>query len=285
MRGARRCAHEIQSHRPGSQWSIRMSNDQAAAQAAIAAAEQATGGMLYPELTALSDESVVKEGRRLDHAEGTSHPIRPPSEPQPRGARVRGNRRVSQSEAANRFIAATQHEKMHDERLWDLRQKRDRVMHGIPEWEELRSLASAIKEHTLTRLDEYLDQFEANARSNGIHVHWARDGAEHNQIVHEILRDHGATSLIKSKLMLTEECGFRTYMASVGIEVIETDLGERIQQLDKEDPSHVVVPAVHKLRTDVAEVFSHTIETDPGKTAVHYLAEAQLEAARPLVLM
>ncbi len=143
---------------------------------------------------------------------------------------------------------------MHDERLWDLRQKRDREMHGIPEWEELRSLASAIKEHTLTRLDEYLDQFETNARSNGIHVHWARDGAEHNQIVHAILREHGATSLIKSKSMLTEECGFRPYMASVGVEVIETDLGERIQQLDNEDPSHVVVPAVHKLRTDVAQV-------------------------------
>ena len=80
-----------------------------------------------------------------------------------------------------------------------------------------------------------------------IHVHWARDAAEHNQIVHAILRDHGATSLIKSKSMLTEECGFRPYMASVGVEVIETDLGERIQQLDHEDPSHVVVPAVHKL--------------------------------------
>jgi L-lactate dehydrogenase complex protein LldF len=63
--------------------------------------------------------------------------------------------------------------------------------------------------------------------------------------------------------MLTEECGFRPYMASVGIEVIETDLGERVQQLDNEDPSHVVVPAVHKLRTDVAEVFSKTIGTDP----------------------
>ena len=70
--------------------------------------------------------------------------------------------------------------------------------------------------------------------------------------------DHGAKSLIKSKSMLTEECGFRHYMASVGIEVIETDLGERIQQLDNEDPSHVVVPAVHKLRTDVAAVFAKT---------------------------
>ena len=98
------------------------------------------------------------------------------------------------------------------------------------------------------------------------------------------LRDHGAASLIKSKSMLTEECGFRHYMASVGIEVIETDLGERIQQLDNENPSHVVVPAVHKLRTDVAEVFSHTIGTDPGNTEVHYLAEAQREATRPLIL-
>ena len=84
--------------------------------------------------------------------------------------------------------------------------------------------------------------------------------------------------------MLTEECGFRHYMASVGIEVIETDLGERIQQLDHEDPSHVVVPAVHKLRTDVAQVFARTIGTDPGNSDVHYLAEAQREATRPLIL-
>jgi L-lactate dehydrogenase complex protein LldF len=84
--------------------------------------------------------------------------------------------------------------------------------------------------------------------------------------------------------MLTEECGFRSYMASVGIEVIETDLGERIQQLDDEDPSHVVVPAVHKLRTDVADVFARTIGTDPDNSDVHYLAEAQREATRPLIL-
>jgi L-lactate dehydrogenase complex protein LldF len=241
--------------------------------------------MLHPELRAEHDpDAIIRDGRRLDHAEGTSKPLRTRPEKQPRGAKVHGNRPIDQQEAAARFIASPEHEKMHDERLWDLRQKRDREMHGIPEWEELRSLASAIKEHTLTHLDEYLDQFEENARSNGIHVHWARDAAEHNQIVHGILRDHGAKSLIKSKSMLTEECGFRHYMASVGIEVIETDLGERIQQLDNEDPSHVVVPAVHKLRTDVAEVFSRTIGTDPGNSDVHYLAEAQREATRPLIL-
>jgi L-lactate dehydrogenase complex protein LldF len=168
--------------------------------------------MLHPELRARDGaDGIIRNGQRLDHAEGTSKPLRSRPEPQPRGAKVHGNRPIDQMEAAARFIAAPEHEKMHDERLWDLRQKRDREMHGMPEWEELRSLASAIKEHTLTHLDEYLDQFEANARPNGIYVHWARDAAEHNRIVHGILNDHGAKSLIKSKSMLTEECGFRPY--------------------------------------------------------------------------
>jgi L-lactate dehydrogenase complex protein LldF len=243
------------------------------------------GVMLHPELRADRDEAPkAPNGQRLDHAEGASKPLRVRPEKQPRGAKIHGNRPVNQAEAAARFIAAPEHEKMHDERLWDLRQKRDREMRGIPEWEELRALASSIKEHTLVHLDEYLEQFEAKASANGIHVHWAKDAAEHNHIVHGILSDHGAKSLIKSKSMLTEECGFRHYMASVGIEVIETDLGERIQQLDNEDPSHVVVPAVHKLRTDVAEVFAKTIGTDPDNSDVHYLAEAQRQSNRPLIL-
>src|SRR5271165_6383420 len=266
---ANRRPDQVHPHRSDPEWSQRMSN----------------GPILHPELLAHDDrDAIYRDGRRLDHAEGTSKPLRAQREQQPRGATIRGNRPVDQAEAAARFIAAPEHEKMHDERLWDLRLKRDREMHGIPEWEELRSLASAIKEHTLTHLDEYLEQFERNARSNGIHVHWARDAAEHNRIVHDILRDHGAKSLIKSKSMLTEECGLRPYMASVGIDVVETDLGERIQQLDNEDPSHIVVPAVHKLRTDVAQVFSRTIGTDPANSDVHYLTEAQREATRPLIL-
>ena len=230
-------------------------------------------------------EGATRGGKRLDHAEGTSAPLRPKVyEPQPRGARIRGNRPVDQSEAANRFIAAPEHEKMHDERLWDLRQKRDREMHGIPEWEELRDLASAIKEHTLTHLDAYLDQFETNARANGVKVHWARDAGEHNRIVLDILQSHGAKRLIKSKSMLTEECDFRPFMSEHGVEIIETDLGERIQQLDGEAPSHVVVPAVHKLRSDVAHVFAEKLGSDPDTEDVHYLAETQREANRPLIL-
>jgi L-lactate dehydrogenase complex protein LldF len=242
------------------------------------------GGSAVPPAPPSDADAIMHDGVRLDHAEGTSTQLRARPEPQPRGAKIHRNRPIDQQEAAARFIAAPEHEKMHDARLWDLRQKRDREMHGIAEWEELRALASAIKEHTLTHLDDYLEQFEANAKANGIQVHWARDAAEHNHIVHGILRDHRAKTLIKSKSMLTEECGFRPYMTAAGIEVIETDLGERIQQLDNEDPSHVVVPAVHKLRTDVAEVFARTIGTDPANSDVHYLAEAQRKATRPLIL-
>lgn len=223
----------------------------------------------------------------LGHAEAASPeviPAQPVAEPQPRGAKVHGNRPVDHDEAAGRFIAAPHHETTHDERLWDLRTKRDAQMHHIPEWEELRELASQVKEHTLANLGDYLEQFTAAAAANGVHVHWARDAQEHNRIVRSILSDHNAKSLIKSKSMLTEECDFREFMADSGIEVIETDLGERIQQLDDEAPSHIVVPATHKLRTDVAQVFARTLGTDPDNSDVHYLAEQQREKTRPLIL-
>jgi L-lactate dehydrogenase complex protein LldF len=211
-------------------------------------------------------------------------PESPTFEPQPRGARSRGDKPIDQAEAAERFLAAPRHQKQHDTRLWTLRQRRDDQMWAMPEWEEMRSLASAIKEHTLCHLDAYLEKFEANAKANGVVVHWARDAAEHNRIVLDVLRRRGARTLIKSKSMLTEECGLRADLAKAGVEVIETDLGERIQQLDDEDPSHVVVPAVHKLRTDVARVFAATIGSDPDNDDPPYLAGAQRDATRPLIL-
>ena len=194
------------------------------------------------------------------------------------------NRRVDHAEASSRFIAAKDHIAFHDQRLWDLRKKRDRESEEIPEWEELRSLASAIKEHTLTHLAGYLEQFERNAIKNGARVHWARDAAEHNQIVLDIMRANGASTLVKAKSMLTDECDMRPFLENRGIEVMETDLGERIQQLDDEPPSHIVVPAVHKLRGDVARVFSQTIGTDPDNSDVHYLAESQRQHTRPYFL-
>ncbi|HUL67206.1 MAG TPA: lactate utilization protein B [Burkholderiaceae bacterium] len=192
--------------------------------------------------------------------------------------------RVDHAEASSRFIAAKDHVTFHDRRLWDLRTKRDRAGAEVEEWEDLRTLASAIKEHTLTHLADYLEEFERNAQRNGAHVHWARDATEHNQIVHEILRAHGARTLVKSKSMLTDECELGPFLGRRGIEIVETDLGERIQQLDEEPPSHIVVPAVHKLRRDVAQVFARTIGTDPTNTDVPYLAEQQRRDTRPYYL-
>jgi L-lactate dehydrogenase complex protein LldF len=191
---------------------------------------------------------------------------------------------VDHAEASSKFIQATHHVEFHDRRLWGLRQKRDRESREIPEWEQLRTIASGIKEHTLTHLADYLEEFERNATANGMVVHWARDAAEHNQIVHDIMAARGATILVKSKSMLTDECEMRPFLEKRGIEIIETDLGERIQQLDDEPPSHIVVPAVHKLRGDVAAVFAKTIGTDPKNDDVHYLAESQRQHTRPYYL-
>lgn len=250
--------------------------------------------LIHTEL-AVNDDGGARDqhGQRLDHSEGTREPMlgnheddKNPgeNEPQPRGATTDRHGRVRHDEAASRFIASTEHAKMHDERLWDLRGKRDRQMHGIPEWEELRDLAAAIKRHTLTNLGDYLEQFESAAKQAGINVHWAADGAEHNRIVHSILADHKVKTLIKAKSMLTEETGLRHYLDSVGIESIETDLGERIQQLDNEAPSHIVVPAVHKLRFDVAKIFAEKLGSDPQDYDVHHLAGVQRETTRPLIV-
>jgi L-lactate dehydrogenase complex protein LldF len=191
---------------------------------------------------------------------------------------------IDHAEAASEFIAAKAHQEFHDRRLWDLRLKRDREARGIPEWEELRNLASAIKEHTLSRLDEYLVEFESRAKDNGAQVHWARDATEHNQIVHDILAAHDKKTLVKSKSMLTEECDMRPFLERRGIMVIETDLGERIQQLDDEPPSHIVVPAVHKLRGDVSAVFARTLGSEVGNEDINYLAETQRRTTRPYFL-
>jgi L-lactate dehydrogenase complex protein LldF len=193
-------------------------------------------------------------------------------------------KRIDHSEASSKFIEAKDHLEFHDKRLWDLRKKRDRESEHLPEWEELRTLASAIKEHTLTHLADYLEEFEGNAIANGATVHWARDAAEHNQVVHDILAARGAKTLVKAKSMLTDECEMRPFLEARGVTVMETDLGERIQQLDDEPPSHIVVPAVHKLRGDVARVFSEKIGTDPANSDVHYLAESQRMHTRPYFL-
>src|SRR5271167_1783334 len=127
-------------------------------------------------------------------------------------------KQVDVAERAELFIIRDQvHEPMHDRFLWAVMQRRDEEAAAIPEWEELREIASKIKEHTLTHLDHYLEEFEANATKRGAHVHWALDAAEHNNIVYSILHDHGVKDLIKSKSMLQEECAMAPFLEKRGI--------------------------------------------------------------------
>ena len=105
------------------------------------------------------------------------------------------------------------------------------MAYELPEWERLRTKASELKRHTLTNIDRYLEQFSDAAEKNGVKVHWAKDAKEFNEIVYSILKDHDVKKLVKSKSMLTEECEMNPYLEERGIDVVETDLGERIIQL------------------------------------------------------
>lgn len=143
----------------------------------------------------------------------------------------------------------------HDQTFWSVREKRDKMAFNLPEWEDLRELASNIKKHTVTHLADYLDQFATNLEKRGVIVHWAKDAKEFNEIVLQILQDHKVTKMVKSKSMLTEECEMNPYLEANGIDVVETDLGERIIQLLDQKPSHIVMPAIHLTRDEVGEMF------------------------------
>ena len=172
----------------------------------------------------------------------------------------------------------------HDETLWFVRQKRDKAAFPLPEWELLRETASQIKNNVLSNLHDYLVQFEANATRNGITIHWAMDGDEHNQIVHNILKKHQVTRMVKSKSMLTEECHLNAYLKQNGIEVIDSDLGERIVQMREEPPSHIVMPAIHLKREEVGETFHVHLGTEKGNKDPIYLTAAARDHLRETFL-
>jgi L-lactate dehydrogenase complex protein LldF len=181
---------------------------------------------------------------------------------------------TSHPRQAARFIANPGRAHWHDQALWFVRSKRDKAAASLPEWEELRARAAQIKQYTMSHLAELLEQFEANAVRQGAKVHWARDAAEHNQIVLELLQQHRVTRLVKSKSMLTEECHLNPHLEAHGIQVVDTDLGEWIVQLRNGPPSHIVMPAIHTKREEIGELFHEKIGTEKGATDPQYLAGA-----------
>ncbi|MDB5340127.1 MAG: hypothetical protein JWN70_5746 [Planctomycetaceae bacterium] len=175
---------------------------------------------------------------------------------------------------AAKFVKDDARSHWHDETLWFVRVKRDRAAQALPEWEHLRETASAIKANVAANLADYLEQFEKNANRLGVKVHWARDAAEHNDIVLGLLQQHGVKKVVKSKSMLTEECHLNPFLERHGMEVIDTDLGERIVQMANEPPSHIVLPCIHWKREEIGELFHQNLGTEKGATDPKYLAEA-----------
>jgi L-lactate dehydrogenase complex protein LldF len=178
------------------------------------------------------------------------------------------------AKAAARFIQNRAQEAWHNETLWMVREKRDRLAMVLPEWEALRELSGRIKMHTITHLDTYIEQFADRAEANGAVVHWAKDAEEHNTIVYDLLKERGVKKLVKSKSMLTEECHLNPYLLSRGIDVTESDLGERILQLMGEPPSHIVMPAIHIKREEVGKLFEEKLHTEAGNSDPTYLTHA-----------
>ena len=138
--------------------------------------------------------------------------------------------------------------------------KRANLFKDPGEWADLRALGAGVRARSLARLPELLERLEANCTRNGIQVHWAETTDQANHLVLKLLQDRGARTLVKGKSMVSEEMGLNHFLAGHGIEALESDLGEYIIQLDDETPSHIIMPAIHKNKDQIARLFSEKIK-------------------------
>jgi L-lactate dehydrogenase complex protein LldF len=148
-----------------------------------------------------------------------------------------------------------------------IRSKREEVVAELSDWEQLREAGSQIKAHVMARLPELLEELESNVIARGGQVHWARDADEANRIVADLVKATGSREVIKVKSMATQEIALNEYLASIGISAIETDLAELIVQLGHDRPSHILVPAIHKNRSEIQQIFLREMaDVDPALT-------------------
>ncbi|MCL5965693.1 MAG: LUD domain-containing protein, partial [Deltaproteobacteria bacterium] len=134
--------------------------------------------------------------------------------------------------------------------------KRADAFAAVPDFEALRDAAESVRLKVLADLPAHVDRFARNAERAGALVHRAEDAAAARRIVAGILSARGAARVVKSKSMVSEEIGLNTHLEAAGVEVVETDLGEYIIQLEGEPPSHIIVPAIHKNRRQVGRLFA-----------------------------
>jgi L-lactate dehydrogenase complex protein LldF len=155
-----------------------------------------------------------------------------------------------------------------------IRAKRAQVVAELPDWEQLRDAGSAIKADVMANLDSYLLQFEQALTAAGATVHWARDGAEACAVVAEVARAHGASEVVKVKSLTTDEIELNSELARHGVHALETDFAELILQLDGDWSSHILVPAIHRNRTEIRDLFRRTIAPQIDSDDPAVLAEA-----------
>jgi L-lactate dehydrogenase complex protein LldF len=157
-----------------------------------------------------------------------------------------------------------------------IRQRRATMVEELPDWQQLRAAGAAIKDEALAHLDRYLEQFEQAATQRGAEIHWARDADEANSIIGSLVAATGEREVIKVKSMVTQEIGLVDALARRGISAYETDLAELIVQLGHDRPSHIVVPAIHKNRGEIREIFRKEMGDAPADLSddPHALAEA-----------
>src|SRR5919106_2062847 len=154
-------------------------------------------------------------------------------------------------------------------------QKRADAAARLPEFDDLRDAATALKDHTLAHLDLYLEAFEQRFVEQGGKVHFARDDAEARAVVLRLCREAGAHSVTKSKSMIAEEIGLNEALEAAGIARVETDLGEYIVQLAGQTPSHILAPAIHMTKDQVSQLFATHHKTPPQHAPEALLGEAR----------
>jgi L-lactate dehydrogenase complex protein LldF len=177
-------------------------------------------------------------------------------------------------EAARRELADSQLRANLARATSTIRDKRARTVAEVPDWEDLREAGRAIKADVMAHLDRYLVQFESAVTAAGGVVHWARDADEANSIVIDIARCNATREVVKMKSLTTDEIGLNTALERVGINALETDFAELILQLDGDWPSHILVPAIHRNRTEIRDLFARTIAPGLESDEPSALAEA-----------
>jgi L-lactate dehydrogenase complex protein LldF len=165
--------------------------------------------------------------------------------------------------AARAAVADTQLRRNLGHATATIRAKRAAVVGELDDWEELRLAGAAIKDRTLRHLDHYLEQLETSLTARGATVHWAVDAAAANAMVAEVAKAHGASEVVKIKSMATQEIGLNEALEAEGIAAYETDLAELIVQLGEDKPSHILVPAIHRNRAEIREIFLRAMPDAP----------------------